>query len=57
MKLLQYIKARLNERSTLMLIASGVGTAALLPPPWSIVSAIIHTIAAFVPDGPNIRSE
>ncbi len=48
---LQYVKARLSERSTWLLIGSGVGTAALLPMPWSVASAIVHTIAALVPDG------
>jgi hypothetical protein len=51
MKALQYIKARLSERSTWLLIGSGVGTAALLPMPWSVVSAVVHTVAALVPDG------
>lgn len=51
MSTLRYVKARLGERSTWLLIGSGVGTAALLPLPWSVVSAIVHTIAALVPDG------
>ena len=51
MKALRYLKARLNERSTWLLIGSGIGTAALLPWPWSIVSAVVHTAAALVPDG------
>lgn len=50
MKAVQYIKARLSERSTWLLIGSGIGTAALLPWPWSIVSALVHTAAALVPD-------
>jgi hypothetical protein len=50
MTVLRYLKARLNERSTWLLIGSGIGTAALLPWPWSIVSAIVHTAAALVPD-------
>ena len=51
MKLLRYIKARLNERSTWLLIGSGIGTSAILEWPWSLVSALVHTIAALVPDG------
>lgn len=50
MKFLRYIKARMSERSTFLLIGSGIGTAALLPWPWSIVSALVHTAAALVPD-------
>ncbi len=48
---LQYIKARLSERSTLLLIGSGIGTASMLPWPWSVVSAVVHVAAALVPDG------
>lgn len=51
MTLLRFLKARLGERSTWLLIGSGIGTAALLPWPWSIVSAVVHTAAALVPDG------
>ena len=50
MKLVRYIKARLNERSTWLLIGSGIGTSALLPWPWSLASALVHTAAALVPD-------
>lgn len=52
MKTLSYIKSRLSERSTWMLIGSGIGTAAMLDMPWSAISAIVHAIAALVPDGP-----
>ena len=51
MKVLQYIKARLSERSTWLLVGSGIGTAGILPMPWSLVSALVHTAAALVPDG------
>lgn len=51
MKALRFIKARLGERSTWLLVGSGIGTAAMLPWPWSIVSAVVHTAAALVPDG------
>ena len=50
--MLSYIKARLNERSTFMLIVAAISTAGMLPMPWSLVSAILGTIAAFIPDGP-----
>ena len=46
-----YIRARLDERSTWMMIGAGIGTAAMLPWPWSLVSSIVGVIAAFVPDG------
>jgi len=48
---IQYIKARLNERSTWMLISGGVATAAALSAPWSYVAAGIGVVAALVPDG------
>jgi hypothetical protein len=46
-----YIRSRLDERSTWLMIGAGIGTAAVLPWPWSLVSAIIAAIAALVPDG------
>jgi hypothetical protein len=51
MTTIRYLKARLSERSTWLLIGSGVGTAAILDWPWSLVSAVVHTAAALVPDG------
>lgn len=51
MAVIRYLKARLGERSTWLLVGSGIGTAAMLPWPWSIVSAVVHTAAALVPDG------
>lgn len=53
MKLIRFVKARLQERSTLLLIGSGITTAAMLAWPWSAVSAVIHTIAALIPDKPE----
>ena len=50
--MIRFIRARLNERSTWLLIGTGVATAAALSPPWSYVSAIVGVIAALVPDGP-----
>lgn len=55
MRVIQWLKARLRERSTLLLIGSGIGTASMLPHPWSIVSAIVHIAAALVPDGEVTR--
>lgn len=52
MKHLQYIKARLHERSTWLLIGSGIAAASVLAAPWSHWSAVVAVIAALVPDGP-----
>lgn len=52
MKLLSYLKARLNERSTWMLFGASVATASALTLPWSVASVVVGVIAAMVPDGP-----
>jgi hypothetical protein len=51
-KLLSYLKARLNERSTWMLFGASVATASALTLPWSVASVVVGVIAAMVPDGP-----
>lgn len=51
MKALTYLKARLGERSTWLLIGAGVAGAAALAHPWSIVAAVVGTVAALCPDG------
>lgn len=48
---IRYIRARLGERSTWLLIGAGVAGAAALMSPWSYVAAAIGVIAALVPDG------
>lgn len=50
MKLLHYIKDRLDERSTWLLIGTGVTGAAALEWPWSLIVALIGTVAALIPD-------
>jgi hypothetical protein len=50
MRFLRYIKHRANERSTWMLIGTGIAGAAALSAPWSYIAAIIGLIAALVPD-------
>jgi len=45
-----YIRARLDERSTWIMIGAGITGAAALEWPWSLVSAIVGVIAALVPD-------
>jgi len=49
--MIKYIRDRLNERSTWMLIGAGLGTAAALDVPWSYMAAVVGVIAALVPDG------
>ena len=51
MKLFAYLKSRLGERSTWMLIAAGVTGAAALVWPWSAVFFVASLIGAMVPDG------
>jgi len=49
--MIQFLKARLSERSTWLLIGAGVTTAAYLPAPWSYVSMAVGVVAALIPDG------
>ncbi len=49
MKVLEYIKARLNERSTWAAIGTGVTGAAALASPWSYVFVAIAVIGTLVP--------
>lgn len=46
-----YIKARLGERSTWLLIGAGIAGAAALVWPWSAIAAVVAVIGALVPDG------
>jgi hypothetical protein len=50
--MIAYLRARLGERSTWLLIGTGIAGAAALASPWSYVAAAIGVIAALVPDGP-----
>ena len=52
MKALAYLKARLSERTTWLLIGAGVAGAAALAWPWSLVAAVVAVIGAMCPDGP-----
>jgi hypothetical protein len=47
-----YVRARLNERSTWLLVGAAIAAAAALPWPWSLLSCIAGVIGALVPDGP-----
>lgn len=51
MKAIEYIKRRLNERSTWLLIGAGIAGAAALVWPWSAIAAVVAVIGALVPDG------
>lgn len=48
-----YLRSRLDERSTWLMIGVGVTGAAALEWPWSLVSVIVAVIAALVPDAPK----
>jgi hypothetical protein len=50
-----FLRERFNERSTWLLIGAGVAAASELREPWSIVSVVVATIAALIPDGPLKR--
>jgi hypothetical protein len=56
-KILTYLKARLGERSTWLLISAGVAAAAALVWPWSVVAAIVAVIGALVPDNEKKAGE
>jgi hypothetical protein len=45
-----YLRSRLDERSTWLMIGAGVTAAAALDWPWSLVSVIVAAIGALVPD-------
>jgi hypothetical protein len=49
---LAYLRARLDERSTYMLIIGSIGAVAGLPKPFNWIGFVVLIIAAFTPDGP-----
>ena len=51
LKLISYLKARLNERSTFAAIGAGVTGAAALSPPWSYAFIGVAVLGALVPTG------
>jgi hypothetical protein len=53
-KTIAFIRSRLNERSTWLLIGTGIAGAAALPWPWSAASCVVAVIAALLPDGPVV---
>lgn len=48
--MIKYLKRRLNERSTWLLISTSLVAASALPFPWSVFSIVIGVISALVPD-------
>lgn len=52
MRLLEYLRERLNERSTYMLILGSIGSVAGLAKPFNWIGFAVLLIAALVPDGP-----
>jgi hypothetical protein len=47
---LTYIRRRLDERSTWLLIGASVTAAAALDWPWNLISFVVGVIGALVPD-------
>jgi len=52
MRVLRFLRVRLNERSTWVSLGAGVTAASVLPPPWSFVLMAIAVIGVVLPDGP-----
>lgn len=50
MRLVAFIKGRLNERSTYMFIISSLGTVSACPSPFNYIGGVLLFLAAFVPD-------
>ncbi len=48
--MIQFIKDRLNETSTFLLVITGAATANALGWPWNAVAFGAHAVAAFLPD-------
>jgi hypothetical protein len=51
LKLIAYVRHRLNERSTWLAFSAGAAGAASLAAPWSYIVSAIGVIAAMIPDG------
>ncbi len=50
LKTIQFIKDRLNETSTYVMVAMGAASASALTSPWSFIVFGAHVIAAMLPD-------
>lgn len=49
--MIEHIKARINERSTWLLISGAVTAASALASPWSYATLVIGVVSALIPDG------
>jgi hypothetical protein len=49
MKVLKYLKARLDEKGTWLAIGAGVTGAAALEPPWSYIFVTVAVLGALIP--------
>lgn len=49
---MEYLRRRLNERSTWLLIGAAITAASALPWPWSVFSCVVGVVGAMIPDGP-----
>lgn len=50
MKVIQFIKNRLSERSTYMFIIASLGTVSAFPNPFNYIGGLFLGIASLVPD-------
>lgn len=57
MKVVSYLKARFNERSTWAAISGGIVGAAALVAPWSYVMFAVGVIGALVPTGGKCQDD
>lgn len=49
-KVLEYIRDRIDERSTWVSAGTGVAGAAVLPHPWDYISFVIGLVVSMIPD-------
>ena len=52
--MLAFIKARLNERSTWIILGAAIASASQLAYPWSIAALVTGIVSGFIPDG-NVK--
>lgn len=49
--MIEYLKRRITERSTWLLITGTIAAASALAWPWSAFTVVVGVISALVPDG------
>lgn len=49
--MIEYLKARLTERSTWLALGAAASAGAALDIPWGYIAAVAAFLAALVPDG------